>query len=367
MWLLSHALLVSTYLIGLRFLNGPVPGIGRMLGYLAQWDGIAYVWVAEHGGYPPVTDPTFTHDPLSVYTTWPPLYPMVVWLFAHLLPGVSVASTAVIVSNLAGLGMLIVLSRLMDREADPAVADRTMLFLVAWPAAFFLSVAYSEALFLLLAFGALYLARQQRWWWAGLLAAGAGATRLFGVLIGVALAYEYLRQRDFKLRRIGWDVLALGLVPSGLAGYMIYLWQRYDDPLLFAHVRVFWGPQGRLWDAIADVFRYASGEEASIKLLDLGSVVMVTVLLVLGVVGPWRLRRDQIALWLFGTVLFAIPLMTSVGVLAGMNRYALAALPAFMVLAKMCKDRFAERLYLFAAIPMQAALIIQFIRFAWAD
>lgn len=369
MWLLSHALLLATMFVALRFLSGPLPGIGSALKLLTHWDGGPYAWVAEHGGYPPIVDPSFTKDPLSVYTAWPPGYPMVIWLVMHLLPGVSAASTAVLVSHLAALAMLIVLARLLHREVDAGIADRTLLFLIAFPSAFFFSVAYSESLFLLLAIGALYCARQGRWWWAGLLTAGAGATRVVGVLIGIALAYEYLRQRDWKIRRVRWDVLALGLVPAGLAGYMFYLWDRYGDPLVFLHAQAFWGRSGFSWpwNAVALALTFDDGADASVKLLDLTTVVLVIVLLVLGLVGPWRLERDQFWLWLAGAILFLFPLTTtSAQALLGMNRYGLVALPAFIVLAKMCRQPLAQRFYLFTTIPIQAALLVQFMRFEWA-
>jgi hypothetical protein len=353
--------------------KGPV-GLTEIVHSWARWDSGAYVWIAEHGGYPPVTDPTFTHDPYSVYTSWPPFYPLVIRAFSYVLPWVSFTALAVLVANLGALGMLIVLYRLMDHELDKADGDRAVFYLMAFPTAFFFAMAYSESLYLFLAVTALYLARRDRWWAAGAVAATVGATRIVGILIIVALAYEYLRQRDFQWRRIGVNVLSFGLVPVGLALYVLYCWRRFGDPLIFSHAQVFFDRKGFAapWTSIYWMLQFDQSDRSTafIHLLDLSIMLLVMVFLVLGLVGPWRLRRDQFYLWLFGAVPYAVavlqPSYPHVIPFAGMNRYALMILPVFMVLAKMGRSLLFERLYLLAALPIQTGLMVLFIRFDWA-
>ena len=59
---------------------------------------------------------------------------------------------------------------------------------------FFFSAVYTESLFLALSAGCFYLARRERWVWAGVLGGLAAATRSIGVLLVVPLAVLYLQE-----------------------------------------------------------------------------------------------------------------------------------------------------------------------------
>src|SRR5687767_8468695 len=82
---------------------------------------------------------------------------------------------------------------------DPARRERfarlTVLLVALFPTGFFLLAPYPEALFLALTVASLYLARQGRWWLAGLAGLLAALTRFQGAFLALPLAYEYLRQR----------------------------------------------------------------------------------------------------------------------------------------------------------------------------
>ena len=345
-----------------------------MLHSWVRLDGLRYVDIAE-SGYHPVTDPTFQH-PDSVTPVWPPFYPIIVRLASYLVPG-DMAIAAVVVSNLASFGLLVVLYRLVERELGAPSAHRSVLCMLAFPTAFFLAMAYSESLFLLLTVGALYAARRNHWWLAGLLGAMSSATRVVGVLLVVGLAFEYMRQRRFKLREIRLNVLSLGLVPVGLLLYMAYLWNRFGDPLLFKRAQIHWGRSGieMPWDSIAaslgNVHLWGDRNLAFTNLLDVACSIWGLVCLVLLFIGPWRLRKDQYYL----AISAGLPFLAAVcqplwlgfpSPLLSMNRYALSFFAMFLVMAKMIENRYVERLYLFTALPIQIGLMIIFVGGGWA-
>lgn len=183
-----------------------------------------------------------------------PFYPLVIRLVA--LPLGSAWSTyqivGIFVSNSAALIAAIYLYKLTTKEFNHAIATRAVFYLGLFPMSFYLSAVYPESLFLALSIGCIYYARLRRWWLAGLLGALAALTRPSGVLLVVALAWEYwnvlgdnaaplkhstgfvtsigewLRSRFIGLWRSlsAWRTwggfVALALVPVALMLFMIY-------------------------------------------------------------------------------------------------------------------------------------------------
>ncbi len=184
---------------------------------LAQWDGGQYVEIAANGyhGYLPV---------------WFPLYPLLMrivttghaqWLLA----------AGLAVNLVAGAVAVGLLARLIELD-HPGAAWPTVVILLLYPGALFLSMAYTEALTLLLFVLAAYAARRQSWWLAGGMGALAALTRPTGIVIMVLLAIEYaLAQRPWRLIHLP----ALAAPLAGPAAYAGYLWYAVADPLAFLH------------------------------------------------------------------------------------------------------------------------------------
>jgi hypothetical protein len=122
-----------------------------------------------------------------------PMYPAIVRTVA-LVPGVGPLGAALLVSNAAAFGALLMLHALTRLELGRAAARRTILFIALFPTAFFLLSPYSESLFLLLSVSAFWFGRRDRWGWAAVLGASAALTRSVGVLLLLGLGAEALRQ-----------------------------------------------------------------------------------------------------------------------------------------------------------------------------
>src|SRR5256884_319567 len=121
-----------------------------------------------------------------------------------------------IIANLAGLGMLTVLYRLVARDFDALLAYRTVLYFSVFPTAFFFAAAYNESLFLFLALLSFYYVRRGNWWLAGLFGFLSSLTRSTGLFLLVPFFYEYLRQHQFKLRATRFDILGITGIPAGV-------------------------------------------------------------------------------------------------------------------------------------------------------
>ena len=256
---------------------GPVtPGLHNVITATERQDAAWFLSIATDG-----------YGPDDGSAAFFPLYPLCVRVVSWL-PGIGPLGAALLVSNAAFAGALIMLYGLTRLEfGSVTTARRSVLFFAIFPTAFFFMAPYTESLFLLCSISAFWFARRNRWGWAAVAGIGAALTRSVGILLVPALAVEALAQ---------WRTLGRPLAPrlasavSALVGPLLYgaFWLARDD--LWAPVRAqeTWARDLTWpWVTIADALSFA---------LRLGSYWMVD-LLIVGVVaiavvaGIPRLRR----------------------------------------------------------------------------
>jgi hypothetical protein len=318
----------------------PLPLTSGWHNAITDWnreDANWYLYVASHG--------YSAHDGTAAFL---PGYPMLVRLvgylgFGHLLLG------AYLVSNAALLAGLVILYRLTEREYDVVTARRAVLYLAISPTALFLFGLYSEALFLMFAVGALALARQGRWGWAGLVAIGATLTRSVGLIVALALAVEavhqtaeWRRQRDGRswratLATSAPRICASALPLAGTAGYLLFWQLRYHDwyrPISLQ--RTWWQrevvpPWQSLWHGFDLAVRSGSLGGQGWSAFDF---VLVAAGLVLGIWVAVR-ARPVYAVYTWGSILFGLTDSFSQRPLAGDPRYLAVIFPLAWALARL--------------------------------
>jgi len=198
----------------------------------SRWDNGFYLAIAADGY-------SYRAGEMSSVAFFP-LFPLAIRAVSLLTGDPLVAG--ILISNLALLGAALVLHRLVALGDEATTADRTVWYLLIYPASFFGSAIYSESLFLLTAISALYMARRGRWGVAGAAAYLAGLTRLTGLLLAPVLCVEWLSQRRANDSRSPprWGLLApLGAL-LGTATFMVFLQVKFGDPLAFAHAAAAW-------------------------------------------------------------------------------------------------------------------------------
>ncbi|MGZ3434560.1 MAG: hypothetical protein ACXVA7_22610, partial [Isosphaeraceae bacterium] len=211
-WIASR---FSVALLGLAAAWTTARNASTVPGFLDQWnrwDVGLFIKVARDGYLPPGppehTEVDFPGLPLALRATH-----LVVpnWVAAGLL-----------VAFIAGAFSCAALFRLAADETRDG-GQRAVLALVLFPYAVFLFAGYSEGLFLAFTTTSWLAARRQRWALAGLLAAGATATRLIGIAFCVALWVQYFTTAERRRsRNLAW--LLLPLVPP--LTFQAYLWGR---------------------------------------------------------------------------------------------------------------------------------------------
>ncbi|WP_170212959.1 mannosyltransferase family protein [Catellatospora citrea] len=364
---------------GLESKAGPVPRtFGELIQSWNHWDTVWYVIIADSG---------YEYDSRS--TAFFPLYPMTVRAFNPVLPG-GTFEAGLVIGALACLAALILVHRLATEMIGAEDARRTTVYLLAFPTAFYLVAAYNESLFVALALAALYNMRRGRWWWAAMFAGYASATRMAGVMLGAAFVYEYLRQRGFSFRTaaaqmrggrwLPWpagtfdrNALAVVLVPTGLAAYMLFCYLTFGNALQFLDAQKAWFRSGFTapWTVIGDVVDLISGSDsvyhpdAIRNIVNLTTALVMLTLLVLALVGPWKLGADHAYLVVFAAFIILMPLSNPIHThypLSSTWRYALECTVAFMVLARMGRNVHFDRIYTTVMFALQGAMVIVFVQ-----
>jgi mannosyltransferase PIG-V len=272
----------------------------------------------------------------------------------------SVVVAGIAISLVAFLVALVMLHRLTERELGAAAARRAVYLISFFPFALFFSAIYTESLFLALELGALWAGRRGRWWLAGLLGAAGAATRNTGVLMAPVLAVLYLygprddRGPDRQVRawrpryRVRPDVAWLGLVPLGLATYLVWLGTRFGDPFVPFHAaeqfrRSFDGPLSAVWEgagqalgAVGVLLGGAGGQLAALRAIGLFVVAALALVAAVGV-----LRRLPAVYGAYTAVMMLAGLsFPQVGhPLASAGRYLATVFPLFMWAGWRLRDR----------------------------
>ncbi len=310
-------------------------GPSGVLSYWAHWDGAWYSQIATEG--------YGERSPQS--TAFFPLYPVLL-RFGSALPG-GPALWGVLISLLCTALALFFVYRIAERLFDARAARAATLALAFFPTAFFLNAVYTEALFLALTAGAVWAAGVRRdLLLAGVFGALAAATRNVGVLLMIPLLFEWMRQRREFGRR---GLLGVALVPMGLAGYALFLWMRFGEPLLFARQqRAYWEREptsplttaGDAWRSAGEGMKYvldpstlflSTSATPALDASNAFNLAFLAVFLVVMVAG-FVVLPPGLSLYTFLIVLLPVLTPAPRFPLMSMPRFVLGAFPVFLVL-----------------------------------
>ncbi len=327
---------------------------GSLLGPWQRFDSQHYLRIARQG---------YANEADSVF---PPLYPLAIRALGSLFGGGATANlaAAIFLANLAFLGLLILLHNVVSTELGPDSATRTIVYLALFPTGFFLLAPYTESLFILLALGAIWAARNGRFWLAGLLGLFASPTRLTGWILLVPIAYEYWQQRKWK-----WDtaVLAPTLPAWGTAAFMGWRWWVGLPDLRWVYEKYWFqttGFPGRdLVTAVTTFFFRGAARAGEFTLI---FDFVVTLFLVAATI--WSFRRLNATFGLYSALLLLfmlLPASENYKPLYSFSRYALAFFPAFILLGLAGKRPWLNRLILYPFLLLYLYLSGQFFIWGW--
>ncbi|NJN53695.1 MAG: hypothetical protein HC804_02415 [Anaerolineae bacterium] len=168
-----------------------------------------------------------------------------------LTPIAAATLAGVIVSLLGTLTAVLSLFELGRDELGDEGGLRAAFYLLIFPSAFFLSVVYTEGLFLGLAFSSLLLMRRGHRGWAALLAVLATFTRAAGVVLVIPLFMSWVKDgewldldmewRQIYFRGLPWRAIAHALVVfAPLLAFGIWRFSYFGMSFSRVEERVFW-------------------------------------------------------------------------------------------------------------------------------
>lgn len=331
-----------------------------------HWDATHFRTIAVHG-----------YD-AAWRTAFFPFYPLCVKALMIITNSYgSPLRAELIVSNVASFILFVVLYQLVREDFDEERAQRTMFYLWLFPTSFFLVAPYNESLFICLSLLSFYHIRRGNWWLAGLFGFFASLTRSSGVFLLVPFCYEYIRQRQFQFRMIRLDVISIILVPSGVGVFAIYCYYRFGDLLAFSHAQELWahhlhGPWHGLIGSAKSII-ISDGIlsfQAQRNFLDLAPALFILVLIILSVVGPWRLPRTHWSYCFYAAAVYVFLQLFPIGgsgmfPLQSQARYMLELFPAFILLASFDKYKNFNLYYGLIAGSMLFFLLAQYLTGHW--
>ena len=313
---------------------------------LLAWDASWYQGIAAHG-YGSVG-----HLGLRFF----PLYPLLA-TGAHATLALPVSFTLVALANVASFLAVMGIYLLTRRELDEVSARRAAWLLCLLPASFVLTMGYAEALFLVAVIGAIYGARTQRWWLAGLAGLVAGATRPTGILLVVFVLVELIRswrESSTSQRLMGTASVLAPLL--GALSFLAWTADAYGSFLLPYRIQT----NATLHGGLGNPFAVVLNAARDVLHGHIGTALHVPWILLCLVVLVVCFARLPVSYGLFASVVLVAAL--SGHNLDSFERYALTAIPLVMAAGSLLRsERVAQSVLLLSSVAMFAYALLAFL------
>jgi hypothetical protein len=395
-WLLVQ--IPATYALRFGVPNAPSPPYGEvpppltglahwLVEPLRNWDGLWYRLIALEG---------YAGGTQSAKAAFWPLLPGIMRGGSEV-TGWTVDSVGYLVANLAFLGALLLLYRLILLDfGDATLARRTLWVLALFPTALFFSAVYTESLFVFHTVGALSLWRRDRLWLAGMVGIAAALARSGGVfLILPFLALLWDRHRT------DWRGYWPGVIPAflpalGPAFFAALLNQEQGNWNAFIDVQEQWNrysalpwetlqcaaftchtlggePDGISWGWLTTLVNDPSWAtitstewRVSVANSDVLELVVTVLFLVLALLGLRLLPLYQ-TVWVLPALVIPLLQPSEVHALMSMPRFVLVLFPLFIVLAKLLRPRLLRIPWFIVSTTLLVLLTIQFALWYWVS
>ena len=158
-----------------------------------------------------------------------PLYSILIKFVKIFVPNTIVSG--ILVSNICLIFTCFYLVKLVEPDYGQETGFRVVKYLLIYPFSFFLSIVFTESLFLMLLVMFFYYMRKKDWLLAGFLGFFASLSRLYGILLLVPACAEVVLSSEFKSFIRSWDwkkyrfyllkiCVFLLLIPAGIIVYL---------------------------------------------------------------------------------------------------------------------------------------------------
>lgn len=295
-----------------------------------NWDGQWYLKIATEG-YGAVS----THKDDIKSRSFFPFYPLLIWLLGHI---TGKATAGLIISNTASFIGAVYLYKLLRKDFNREIGEKTVFYTLIFPTALFFSVIYTESLFFMFTVMALFYVREQKWWASGLCSVCSSLTRVVGAFIFVPLLIEYT---GFTLKEEGmlkvkrkpdWDIVWILISPLGTLVYFTYLelytgnfFAFFEGQLSFRSCSV-----ARLPMIIIETFSKGYIHYPHFSMIDIFTAFVFVFMLY------FVFKRTRMSYFVYSAYIVLVPLLS--GSFMSMPRMVLVSFPHFIVFATWGKN-----------------------------
>lgn len=373
-WCLGNGfIIIATHILVMRTALGPIDThwTHLFIKVWGNWDGGHYTSIATNG-YEIIQYAFF------------PLFPYLIHFLMEIFD-ISAYTAGVVISRMALLGGLYYLYRLVILELDKGTAQRTLIYLLVYPASFFLFAIYTESLFLFLAISSIFYARSQKWLLASCLATLAFLTRSVGIALFPALLIEYLQQRNLlniknvksawgKLFSVDFAFIIFSLTAFGVLA--LFWYRETGNPLQFFNSQQAWiQDAGRLGSGISSPIKAFSNALQKISPFTIDGGYSIILFDFLATTFAWLIliihcfqtvlakKNFPLIYYVYCLGILLIPMFQ--GSLTSMIRYVIPAFPIFMFLGKWGKAAWLNYTYIILGMLIYSNLLLSFLYHSW--
>jgi Gpi18-like mannosyltransferase len=327
----------------------------ELLNSAVRWDTVCYLLIAESG-----------YTVQAGLTGWPPLYPILIRVFALIFHPPILA--ALVVSGLATWLAFTLLYILITENHNETKARNSLFLYAIYPHSFFLIYGYSEATFFVLVIASLLSAQKKYWGWAGILAGAAALTRNQGVLLSIVLLGEGILQLREKPERRFTDFVKpflASIIPIlAFGAFSLYVHEILKAGWPWQTLRYYWGEYlGFPWQGILGNAKRLITVTTSTDLYWLPTTVVdlifaVTIPLVL--VFNLRLGRSSHMIYAWMVLLLSLIKLEPNDTLWAFSRYAITIFPFFIAASPIVNNRYARLGLVAFGLMLQGILVYMF-------
>lgn len=292
---------------------------GSILDSFLQYDALGYTDIAKNG-YRQLSD-------IGTYGFFP-LYPLLIKILSYVF---GVYFSSILLSNIFSILAIVVIYALLKEEINKKVAYKTCFFLLLFPTSYFLSVAYTESLFLFLSCLTFLLAKKNMWFLSCIVGALSSLTRMQGVILFFPLLYMYLSSKNFEIKNIKPNILFLLFIPFAIFILQLYFYMITGNLLANVKDQTTFGRTLSLpWTGIEFFMQRLFSEPYSIiKSIYYGSTLFLTGLFIFLAVKSYKILKKEY--FIYFVLSLIPPLITTT--LEAITRFELVMFPAFITLA----------------------------------
>ena len=319
---------------------------------------------------------------------FPPLYPLLIRLFALLFHGDYLLSGLFISNVFSAICFILFYKLTMMEIGSEELAWRSLIYLVAYPAAFFFAAAYSESTYLIFALAAWIAILERKWIQGGILAGIASLARLQGWLMALPFFWLLVSNNDIsvaesplnEVKRVirqyiskqawkelfsrllsgGWGVIAFPVL--AYLGYSFWLSVQGLGSISEAF-REYWNLTVVLpWVGFLEfIQRIFAGNLLFVDWVDL---ILFLIVILTCILATGRLRISY-SIYIWVTLALMFMRGYSSHLFTGFMRYSLTLFPIFWIIPKLVKNRYLEIALLTLSLLVQYILLWLFLNWYW--